>query len=423
MTYHVNEIRSHFPALQSDAIFFDGPGGTQVSQAVIDAITEYYKTANANTHGAFATAQRTDAMIANARAACADFLNARSPNEIVFGPNMTSLTFNLARALGRSIHPGDEIIVTQLDHDADISPWVALTERGAVMRWVDIHTDDCTLDLADFEKHLSAKTKIVAVGGASNAVGSLNDLKTIIPLAHMAGASVFVDAVHLAPHAPIDVQDLDCDWLACSVYKFYGPHLGVLYGKFDLLDRLQAYQVRPAENTPPDKLETGTKNHAALAGALAALNYLAAVGERYGAEFAAPFNQFSGRRWQLKTALAAIQAYEKNLFVRLMVGLREIPGIHIYGITDLGRFAYRTPTVAFTIDGKTPREIAEYLGRNNIYVWDGNYYALALMERLGLEGHGGAVRVGLAHYNTAEEVERLLQVLKTECSVFCRNPN
>ena len=411
MTYNVNEIRSHFPALQSGAIFFDGPGGTQVSQEVIDAIADYYKTANANTHGAFATAQKSDAIIANARAAFADFLNARSPNEIVFGPNMTTLTFNISRALGRYLDEGDEIIVTHLDHDADISPWVALEERGAVIRWVDIHTDDCTLDLADFEKHLSTKTKIVAIGGASNAVGSMNDLKTIIPLAHMAGATVFVDAVHLAPHTPIDAQDLDCDLLACSVYKFYGPHLGVLYGKSDLLNRLQAYKVRPAENVPPDKFETGTKNHEGIAGALATINYLASLGDKYGASFAAQFKQFSGRRLQLKTAMAAIKEYEKKLFVRLMTGLREIPGIHLYGITDLGRFDYRTPTVAFTIDGKTPREIAEYLGRNNIYVWDGNYYALALMDRLGLEAHGGAVRVGLAHYNTAEEVDKFLRVL------------
>ena len=411
MNYDVNEIRSHFPALQSGAIFFDGPGGTQVSQQVIDAIVDYYKTMNANTHGAFVTAQKSDAMIAEARAAFADFLNARSSDEIVFGPNMTTLTFNISRALGRWLNPGDEIIVTNLDHDADISPWLALEERGAVVRWVDIHQDDCTLDLADFERQLSTKTKIVAVGGASNAVGSMNNLKTIIPLAHMAGAIVFVDAVHLAPHSPIDVQDLDCELLACSVYKYYGPHLGVLYGKYDLLNRLQAYKVRPADNVPPDKFETGTKNHEGMAGALAAVNYLASVGEKYGAPYAAQFKQFNGRRLHLKTAMAAIKEYEKNLFVRLMVGLPKIPGIHIYGITDFARFDYRTPTVAFTLAGKTPREIAEYLGRENIYAWDGNYYALALMERLGLEEHGGAVRVGLAHYNTAEEVDRLLEML------------
>jgi cysteine desulfurase family protein (TIGR01976 family) len=412
MNYNINEIRTHFPSLQSGAIFFDNPGGTQVCRQVIDAVVHYYETSNSNTHGAFATAQRTDQVIADAREAFVDFLNARSPSEIIFGPNMTSLTFSISRALGRLLQPGDEIIVTHLDHDADISPWVALEERGAVVKWVDVHLDDCTLDMADFEKHLSTKTKIVAVGGASNAVGSLNDLKTIISLAHMAGAIVFVDAVHLAPHEPIDVQDLDCDLLACSVYKYYGPHLGVLYGKLDLLKELRAYKVRPADNEPPYKFETGTQNHEGIAGARAAIDYLASVGEKYGTAFAAKYSQFSGRRLHLKTAIAAIKEYERGIFTKLMVGLRDIPGIHIYGITDLNRFAYRTPTVAFTIDGKTPREIAEYLGRNNIYVWDGNYYALALMEKLGLEGHGGAVRVGLAHYNTAEEVDRLLEALK-----------
>lgn len=417
MNYNIDEIRSHFPALKTGAIFFDNPGGTQVCQEVIDAVVAYYQTLNANTHGAFATSQKTDAMIAEARLAFTDFLNAHSPNEIVFGPNMTTLTFTLSRALGRYLKPGDEIIVTHLDHDADISPWVALEERGAVIRWVDVHTDDCTLDLADFEKHLSTKTKIVAVGGASNAVGTINDLKTIIPLAHLAGAIVFIDAVHLAPHAPIDVQDLDCDLLACSVYKFYGPHLGVLYGKYDLLDRLQAYKVRPADNEPPHKFETGTQNHEGIAGALAAVNYLASLGEKYGAAFASQYHHLNGRALHLKTALTAIKQYEKDLFIRLMRGLREIPGITIYGITDLNRFDYRTPTVAFTVDGKTPRAVAEYLGQHapRIYVWDGNYYALALMLKLGLEDHGGAVRVGLGHYNTREEVERFLRAL-TECA-------
>jgi len=415
-TYNVDEVRSHFPALQSGATFFDNPGGTQVPQQVIDAVGDYYKTSNSNTHGAFATSQRTDAVLAEGRAALADFLNARSPSEIVFGPNMTTLTFNLSRAIGRLLDEGDEIIVTRLDHDADISPWLALEERGAIIRWVDIHPDDCTLDMADFEKHLSTKTKVVAVGGASNAVGSLNDLKTIIPLAHMAGALVFVDAVHLAPHEPIDVQDLDCDLLACSAYKFYGPHLGVLYGKSDLLNRLPAYKVRPSGNLPPDKFETGTANHEGIAGVRAAIDYLASVGEKYGAPYTAQFQAFKGRRLQLKTALAAVKAYERDLFTRLIHGLRDIPGAHIYGITDVARFGYRTPTVAFTLPAATPREIAERLGRERIYVWDGNYYALALMERLGLEGHGGAVRVGLAHYNTAAEVDRFLDVLRTQVS-------
>lgn len=412
MTYNTTEIRSHFPSLQNGTTFFDNPGGTQVPQQVIDAVTDYYRSANSNTHGAFETAQRTDKVIADARAAFADFINARSSDEIVFGPNMTTLTFNISRALGQWLNEGDEIIVTRLDHDANIAPWLALEERGAMIKWVDIHLDDCTLDMADFEKHLSTKTKIVAVGGASNAVGSVNDLKTIVPLAHMAGAIVFVDAVHFAPHMPIDVQDLDCDLLACSAYKFYGPHLGVLYGKLDLFDRLAPYKVRPSSNQAPDKFETGTQNHEGIAGALAAVNYLASLGEKYGAPFGAQFKSSQGRRLHLKTALAAIQSYERDLFTRLMRGLSEIRGVQIYGITDFARFGYRTPTVAFNAPGHAPREIAEKLGREKICVWDGNYYALALMERLGLEGHGGAVRVGLAHYNTADEVDRFLNLLK-----------
>ncbi len=412
MNYNVNEIRSHFPSLQTDAIFLDNPAGTQVPQEVIDAVVEYYQTANANSHGAFATSQRSDAMIADARAAFADFFNAASPDEIVFGPNMTSLAFNISRAIGRLLDEGDEIIVTRLDHDANIAPWLALEERGVIVKWVDIHTDDCTLDMADYEKHLSTKTRVVAVGGASNAVGTVNDLRTLIDLAHMAGALAFVDAVHLAPHAPIDVQALNCDLLACSTYKFYGPHQGVLYGKHDLLERLPAYKVRPAGNQPPDKFETGTQNHECLAGALAAVNYLARVGEKYGADFAAEYQSFSGRRLQLKKAMRAIQAYERDLATRLLTGLREIPGVTIYGIADLARFDHRAPTFAFTLEGHSPREIAETLGHEGIYVWDGNYYALAVMERLGLQEHGGAVRVGLAHYNTAEEVDRFLDALR-----------
>jgi cysteine desulfurase family protein (TIGR01976 family) len=413
LSYDIAEIRSHFPSLQSGNIFFDNPGGTQVPQQVIDAVGEYYKCANSNTHGAFESSRRTDQVIAEARAAFSDFFNARSPDEVVFGPNMTSLTFSISRALGRWLNPGDEIIVTRLDHDANIAPWLGLEERGARIKWVDIHADDCTLDMADFEKQLSTKTKIVAVGGASNAVGSLNDLKTIVPLAHLAGAIVFIDAVHFAPHIPIDVQELDCDLLACSAYKFYGPHLGALYGKRNILDRLSPYKVRPSSNQTPDKFETGTMNHEGLAGATAAINYLASIGETYGAPLASRFQHLSDRRLALKKGMAAIQDYERDLFIRLMRGLCEIHDVQIYGITDFARFRYRTPTVAFNLPGRKPREIAQKLGREKIFVWDGNYYALALMERLGLEEHGGAVRVGLAHYNTDQEVDCFLSVMKS----------
>lgn len=406
-------VRTHFPSVQnSNTIFLDNPGGTQVTQSVIDAFREYYLTANANHGGVFPTGERNDAMLHQARETFADFFNAPSANEILFGANMTTLTFSISRALGRPLQPDDEIIVTQLDHDANVAPWVALQERGVVIKRIDIHESDCTLDMSDFEKHLSNKTRIVAVGLASNAVGSVNPVREIADLAHMAGALVYADAVAFAPHFPIDVQALNVDFLACSAYKFYGPHLGILYGKYDLLEQLQAYKVRPAENLPPDKFETGTPNFEGIHAAASAVDYLASVGETFGADYANDFSQFSGRRLHLKTGMRATQAYEKNLFIRLFSGLRELPGLRYYGITDLNRFDSRAPTAAFNLEGKHPRDIAAALGKQNINVWDGNYYALSLMERLDLERTGGAVRIGLAQYNTAEEVDRLLEALR-----------
>lgn len=405
-------VRSQFPALDSGTIFFDNPGGTQVTQSVIDAMRDYFLTANANHGGAFPTSARNDAQLDAARVGFADFFNAARPEEIIFGPNMTTLTFQVARALGRWLSSGDEIMVTRLDHDANIAPWRALEERGAVIRWVDIHPDDCTLDLADFERQLSTRTRVVAVGLASNAVGTLNPVRTLVDLAHMAGALVYVDAVHAAPHFPLDVQELNCDFLVCSAYKFYGPHLGILYGKLDHLERLPAYKVRPADDRPPDKFETGTPSFESIAGGLAAVNYLAALGEKYGAPLAGGYRTFHGRRLNLKTALNAIQEYERALFARLMRGLEDLPGAHIFGVRDVARFNTRAPTVAFTLDGHSPRELAARLGDKNINVWDGNYYAVELMERLALERSGGAVRVGIAHYNTADEVDALLQALE-----------
>ncbi len=412
MSLDIGAVRAQFPSLQCDSVFFDNPGGTQVCRQVVDAMREYYFTANANSGGAFATSERNDQVVRDARKAFADLLNAPSADEIVFGPNMTTLTFQLSRALGRTLNPGDEIVVTRLDHDANIAPWLALQERGAVVKWVDIHPDDCTLDMADFERQLSERTRVVAMGLASNAVGTVNPVRAAGDLAHSVGAFIYVDAVHYAPHFPIDVQALNCDFLACSVYKFYGPHLGVLYGRYELLDRLPAYKVRPAHDEPPWKFETGTPNHEGIAGGRAAVDYLAGLGEKYGAAFAQDFAGLSGRRLNVKTGLSALRAYEKDLFGRLMDGLEPIEGIQIYGITDRSRFEYRAPTVAFNLAGKHPRQVAERLGAQGFNTWDGNYYALALMERLGLEEHGGAVRVGLAHYNTADEVDRFVRAVE-----------
>jgi len=412
----VSSLRAEFPALQQTAggrplIFFDGPGGTQVHGSVIEAMRRYYTEANSNSHGAFLYSRRTSETVNEARRALADFLNAPRPEQIIFGPNMTTLTFNLSRAIGRTLAPGDEIIVTRLDHDANIAPWMALEERGAVIRFLDFDPADCTLNMASLEAMINERTRLVAVGYASNAVGTINDVRRIADLAHAAGAWIYVDSVHYAPHGPIDVQAIDCDFLVCSTYKFFGPHLGALYGRYEVLDALPAYKVRPAGDAPPDKFETGTGNFEAMAGATATVDYLASVGQRFGGELAAQFPEFEGRRRDLKAAMTAIHAYEQALCHRLVDGLQEISGLHIYGITDPARFDQRVPTVSFTLEGLTPNEVARRLDAANIFVWDGNFYALAVTDWLGLEEHGGLVRVGLAHYSTAEEVDRLVGVL------------
>lgn len=411
-----SELRAEFPALQQTAggrplIFMDGPGGTQVHGSVPEAMERYLIEANSNAHGTFLFSQRTDETVLAARQALADLLNASRPEEIVFGPNMTSLTFNLSRAIGRTLVPGDEVVVTRLDHDANIAPWLALEERGAVIRHVDFFPLDCSLDMASLEAAISPRTRLVALGYASNAVGTINDVGRAAELAHAVGAWVYVDAVHYAPHGPIDVQALDCDFLVCSAYKFFGPHLGALYGRYELLRSLPAYKVRPADDAPPHKFETGTPNFEALAGATASVDYLASVGRRYGGEFADRFPDFEGRQRELKAGMSAIRAYERELCGRLVAGLSTIPGLRIYGITDPARLAQRVPTLSFTLDGLTPHQIAQRLAEANIFAWNGNFYALAVTERLGLEGHGGLLRVGLVHYNTAEEVDTLVGVL------------
>ena len=412
----VSSLRAEFPALQQTIggrpiAFFDGPGGTQVHRSVIEAMGRYLTEANSNVHGAFLYSQRTDQTTSEARRALADFLNANRPDEIVFGPNMTTLTFNLSRAIGRTLAPGDQIVVTRLDHDGNIAPWLALQERGVVIRFADFNQTDCTLDFGSLEAAITTCTKLVAVGYASNAVGTINDVQRIAELAHGVGAWIYVDSVHYTPHGPIDVQAIDCDFLVCSTYKFFGPHYGALYGRYELLEALPAYKVRPAEDVVPGKFETGTQSFEAQAGATAAVDYLASVGRRFGEEFAEGFPGLEGRRRDLKAGLTAIRAYEQGLCRRLVAGLQEIPGLRIYGITDPARFDQRVPTISFTLEGLTPDEVARRLAAANIFVWNGNFYALALTERLGLEGSGGLVRVGLAHYNTAEEVDRLIGLL------------
>jgi len=404
-TFDVAWVREQFPSLQlkvngQQAAFLDGPAGTQVPRQVMDAVQKYFLEANANTYGAFLTSRRTNDTISGARAAMADLVNC-SPEEVVFGQNMTTITLGLARAIGRELKPGDEILLTVLDHDANYSPWKTLEEKGVVIRTVDIRESDCTLDLDDLKSKLSAKTKLVAVGYASNAVGTINPVAEITRLAHAAGALSFIDAVHYAPHGPMDVKALDCDFLVCSPYKFFGPHMGTLYGKREHLERFKPYKVRPATDAVPECWETGTQVQELTAGIHAAVEYLAELGRRCD-----PSAQ--DRRSALLAAYRSTVAYERTLVTRLIEGLLAIPGLRFFGITDPKRFQERCSTVSFRLAKGTPTDAATFLGERGIFTWDGNFYALNLTERLGVEKLGGVLRVGLVHYNTVDEVERLL---------------
>jgi cysteine desulfurase family protein (TIGR01976 family) len=414
MPLDLTAIRSQFPALSRDAIYLDNPAGTQVARTVLDRINNYLVEHNANHGGVFATSRESDTLVEQARQAVADFLNASSPHEVVFGPSMTSLTFNISRALARTWNPGDEIVVTRLDHDANISPWLmAAEDRGCKVTWVDFHPEDGTLDMDEMQQALERKPVLLAVGYASNALGTVNPVEKITRMAHEAGAMVYIDAVQYAPHGPIDVQKLGCDFLVCSSYKFFGPHMGVLYGKHDLLDRLTAYKVRPAPQEPPGKFETGTGNFEGMCGVLGALEYIQWVGETFGSEHAERYaGEYSGRRLSFKLGMSAIRAYEFELSRALLDILEETPGVTVYGVTDTKRLEERVPTCAFTLHGKSPRRVAEELDAANIYVWDGNYYALEVTKRLGLEENGGMVRVGPVHYNTLEEIQRFGEALR-----------
>ena len=412
-TFDVAWVREQFPSLQlkvngQQAAFLDGPAGTQVPRQVMGAVQKYFLDANANTYGAFLTSRRSNEMIANTRAAMADLFNC-TPEEVVFGQNMTTITLGLARAIGRELNPGDEILLTVLDHDANYSPWKVLQEKGLVIRTVDIRESDCTLDLDDLKSKLSSKTKVVAVGYASNIVGTINPIAEITKLAHAAGALIYVDAVHYAPHGPIDVQALDCDFLVCSPYKFFGPHMGALYGKKEHLERFKPYKVRPAADAVPECWETGTQVQELIAAIYAAVEYLAELGRRCDPSV-------RSRREALLAAYRSTAAYERVLVAKLIVGLLAIPGLQFFGITDATRFSDRCSTVSFRLPTGTPTDAAVFLGDRGIFTWDGNFYALNLTERLGVEKSGGVLRVGLVHYNTVEEVDRLLTALNAFCA-------
>jgi cysteine desulfurase family protein (TIGR01976 family) len=407
-------IRSRFPALASGDVILDNPGGTQVPRGVTDRIVRYLHETNANHGGAFQASRASDSVVAGARAAVADFLGASRPEEVVFGPNMTTLTFQMARSLSRDWKAGDEVVVTRLDHDANVSPWLlAAADRGVMVRWLDFDPEDCTWSVEELRSLLCERTKLVAVGWASNSVGTVNDVAGAAQAAHAAGALLYVDAVHFAPHGPIDVAAAGIDFLACSAYKFFGPHLGILWGRHDLLETTFAYKVRPACDTPPDRWETGTQSFEAAAGTLGALEYLAWVGERFGSPFAPPLaGRYSGRRLALQSAMTAIRTYEETLSRALLEALAVVPGLKVRGVTDPLRFEERVPTFSFTLGRHAPRAIAEELSRRGFRVWDGNYYAVGVTERLGLEGKGGMVRVGAVHYNTTEEIRLLGAALR-----------
>jgi cysteine desulfurase family protein (TIGR01976 family) len=407
-------IRDQFPGLQRQAIFLDNPAGTQITQKSLNRITDYLVNTNANHEGVFATSRESDAVIAQARQAAADFLNAPRPEEITFGPNMTSLTLNLSRSIARDLEPGDTIVVTRLDHDANITPWTLIAaDRGCQVAWVDFDVEDGRLQLDSYQEALDKKPKLVALGYASNALGTINPVKKMTKMAHQAGALVYVDAVQYAPHGPIDVQDLDVDFLVCSAYKFYGPHIGILYGRHDLLDELMAYKVRPASDELPWKFETGTPSFEGIAGVLGALEYFEWIGTEYGGEYKSRFEgDFKGRALGLKQGLAAVRDYEYQLSQKLLETLDQVPGLRIYGLNDIQDLKERVPTIAVNLEGVHPHQLASLLDERNIYVWDGNYYAICATERLGVEDSGGMVRIGAAHYNTLAEIERLGEVLK-----------
>jgi len=407
----VPDLRSQFPALarqmhDQPVIYLDGPAGSQVPESVISAIGDYYRHHHANRHGQFASSHETDQLMDEAHRAAAAWFGTEDPRETIFGANMTTLTFHFSRALARHWQSSDTIVVTRLDHDANVSPWrLAAADAGAQLRVVDVRTEDATLDMDDFARALDQRPKLVAVTAASNSVGTRTPIAEVIRLAHAAGAEVYVDAVHLAPHGLLDVAAWQADWVVCSAYKFFGPHVGLLWGRYQRLAELEAFKVIPAPSEPPGKWMTGTQNHAAICGVTAAIDYLCDIGRRLDA------NPHASRREALQTAMTAIEQYEQELVGHLIVGLQSIPRVRVFGITASERLQARVPTVALTVDGIASTEVARRLGERGIFCWHGHYYAIAICEALGQQQQG-MVRLGLMHTNTRSEVERTLSVLR-----------
>jgi cysteine desulfurase family protein (TIGR01976 family) len=397
-TYDVRAVREQFPALERThngrrAVYFDGPGGSQVARSAIDAVSGYISRGGANLHGPFPTSIETEEILRDTRRAIADFLGA-GPDEVAFGANMTTLTFAISRALARTWDEVSEIVVTELDHRANVDPWLlAAAERGTTVRWVRVNPETLTLEADDIERAINEKTRLVAVGLASNAVGTVNDVAAIAQRAHEAGAFVAVDAVHAAPHIPIDRNEIGADVLTCSAYKFFGPHVGITAVKRDLLEALSAYKVEPAPEYIPDKLETGTQNHEGIAGVKGAIDFIASLGDG------------TTLRERLLSGMRAVEEYEADLAARFRAALREIPKVMLYAAPD---GVCKTPTLAFRINGHTPREVTEYMAREGFFVANGHFYASTLARKLGIHDKGSWIRAGLAPYNTEEEVEAFI---------------
>lgn len=417
VSFPITQVRAQFPALgirddDKPRVYFDTPAGTQVPTQVIERTTRYFTECNANSGGFFRTTVETDILLDEAHAAMADLLGASDPGEIVFGQNMTSLTFAVSRSIGLDFNPGDEIIVTRMDHDANVSPWLLLArDRGLTVRWLPFDRGSYRYDLKELEELLTPRTRLVAVNYASNALGTINDVRSIARRARDVDAMTYVDAVQFVPHRLADVNDLGCDFLVCSAYKFFGPHQGILWGKREYLERLDPYKVRPASNELPVRFETGTLSHEGIVGTLGAVEYLQWLARQVAPD-SATANGSADRRAQLRLAMGAAEQYERTLTKRLLDGFAVMPRIKVHGITESSQLGDRVPTVCITIDGVHPDDAARRLAAANIFVWSGNYYAVEVERHLGLDKSGGMLRIGFAHYHEAAEVDQLLDQIE-----------
>jgi cysteine desulfurase family protein (TIGR01976 family) len=418
MSFDLEKIRGCFPALSrtdngKPCVYFDNPAGTQVPQSVIDRMADCLVTANANLGGHFSTSRRADAVVADAHRAMADLLNAPSPDEIIFGQNMTSLTLHVSRSIGRRLRPGDEIILSRMDHDANVTPWVLLArDLDLRVRWLAFDRETFEFEVAMLDDLLSDRTRLVCIGAASNMTGTINDVKAIVEHARGAGALTYVDAVQYVPHVATDVQALGCDFLACSAYKFFGPHQGILWGRREVLEALEPYRLRPAPDRIPGSFETGTQSHEGMAGTTAAVDYFAWIGRTMGEAYLRPLAQQSERSRYVHAAMRCLFDYETVLVRRLLGGLAQLPGVRVQGIVAADALSRRVPTVSFTVDRVAPDDVAKALARRGIFVWSGHNYAVEPARWLGIYDRGGVVRVGPVHYNSIEEIDRLLNALE-----------